>query len=289
MTEENLEEYFKETIVGIDPDIVRKWIDIFKFSRDNDDTDLSSGMVIDDRTQQFKLDETEVIKIILDEYISILRLHKEGRLKQQKAVKRLMIRLTEQYQKEKGENVNIVDNKGNYRKDPKRRAGSTEIRINTPLKFTKKWEAISFVERLLSTSYGCFWFATYLFNHFLLMDLDDINYIMGSFFQGLQRKEYSILIMRFSKQMVLREVGMILDLTPENIRQTEARALRKLRHPLRSMRLKKILLPGELHEIEEYDSLDEIEKDKWVTEKVKEYETAKEIQMEKEKDGLKGE
>lgn len=175
----------------------------------------------------------------------------------------------------------MPNNIGNYEKDPKKRSDARKVRINASLKFNEKWKAIGFVERLLSATYGPLGLTTYLLNHFLLMDLDDINYIMGSFFQGLNRREYSVLMMRFSNQLILKEVGMILDVGGERIRQTESAALRKLRHPLRSMRIKNLLLPEELYEIKKYDSLDEIEKDKWLIEKVKEYDTAKASQIKK--------
>ena len=171
---------------------------------------------------------------------------------------------------------------GNYQKDPNGRSDSKKIRINIPLKFTKKWEAISFVESLILACYAGSGMELYLLNHFLLMDLDDINYIMGSYFQGLNRREFSILMMRFSNEMTLREVGMIIDVGMERIRQVEGRALRKLRHPSRSITLKKFLFPNELHEIEKYNSLDEIEGREWLLEKLKEYNTAKEIQINKE-------
>jgi hypothetical protein len=171
---------------------------------------------------------------------------------------------------------------GNYEKNPKARSDANKVRINAPLKFTKKWEAIDFVEGLLSACYGGSGMELYLLNHFLLMDLDDINYILGSYFQGLDRTEFSVLMMRFSNQMTLREVGMIIDVGMERIRQIEAKALRKLRHPLRSITLKKFLFPQELHEIKKYKALDEIEGREWLLEKLKEYETAKEIQMKEE-------
>ena len=168
---------------------------------------------------------------------------------------------------------------GNYQKDPNGRSDAKKIRINAPLKFIKKWEAISFVESLILACYAGSGMELYLLNHFLLMDLDDINYIMGSYFQGLNRREFSILMMRFSNEMTLREVGMIIDVGMERIRQVEGRALRKLRHPSRSITLKKFLFPDELYEIKKYDSLDKVEKSKWVMEKLKEYKTAKEIQI----------
>jgi len=181
----------------------------------------------------------------------------------------------------KEENINMVNNVGNYEKNLNARVDAKKIRKNVPLKFVKKWEAISFVETLLPACFG-FLGAVIFVNHFLYMDLNDINYILGSFFQSLTRREYSVLIMRFSHQMSLREASMIIDVTQERIRQIEARALRKLRHPHRIINIKKLLLPNELDELENYDSLDKAKKHKWLIEKHKQYNEAKEIQMKKE-------
>ena len=59
---------------------------------------------------------------------------------------------------------------------------------------------------------------------------------------GLTPREAKVLRMRFSIDMntdhTLEEVGKQFDVTRERIRQIEAKALRKLRHPSRSKKLR---------------------------------------------------
>jgi len=58
----------------------------------------------------------------------------------------------------------------------------------------------------------------------------------------LTAREEAIIRMRFGldddSECTLEEVGQIFDVTRERIRQIEAIALRKLRHPLRSRRFR---------------------------------------------------
>ena len=62
---------------------------------------------------------------------------------------------------------------------------------------------------------------------------------------GLTSREAKVLRMRFGIDMntdhTLEEVGKQFDVTRERIRQIEAKALRKLRHPSRSERLRSFL------------------------------------------------
>ena len=62
---------------------------------------------------------------------------------------------------------------------------------------------------------------------------------------GLTSREAKVLRMRFGIEMntdhTLEEVGKQFDVTRERIRQIEAKALRKLRHPSRSERLRTFL------------------------------------------------
>ncbi|MFZ9670705.1 MAG: sigma factor-like helix-turn-helix DNA-binding protein [Burkholderiaceae bacterium] len=62
---------------------------------------------------------------------------------------------------------------------------------------------------------------------------------------GLTPREAKVLRMRFGVEMAtdhtLEEVGKQFDVTRERIRQIEAKALRKLRHPSRSDKLKSFL------------------------------------------------
>ena len=68
----------------------------------------------------------------------------------------------------------------------------------------------------------------------------------GSVLAGLTPREAKVLRMRFGIDMntdhTLEEVGKQFDVTRERIRQIEAKALRKLRHPTRSDQLRSFLL-----------------------------------------------
>lgn len=68
---------------------------------------------------------------------------------------------------------------------------------------------------------------------------------IGSVLSTLTERERSILVLRFGLQdgspKTLEEVGATFQVTRERIRQIEAKALRKLRHPTRSRRLKSFL------------------------------------------------
>jgi RNA polymerase primary sigma factor len=59
---------------------------------------------------------------------------------------------------------------------------------------------------------------------------------------GLKPKEAEVLILRFGlnddKERTLEEIGEIYNVTRERIRQIEANALCKLRHPIRSQSLR---------------------------------------------------
>ena len=63
--------------------------------------------------------------------------------------------------------------------------------------------------------------------------------------EGLTAREAKVLRMRFGIEMntdhTLEEVGKQFDVTRERIRQIEAKALRKLRHPTRSDQLRSFL------------------------------------------------
>ena len=63
--------------------------------------------------------------------------------------------------------------------------------------------------------------------------------------ESLTAREAKVLRMRFGIEMntdhTLEEVGKQFDVTRERIRQIEAKALRKLRHPSRSDKLKSFL------------------------------------------------
>ena len=69
--------------------------------------------------------------------------------------------------------------------------------------------------------------------------------VTNEILEGLTPREAKVLRMRFGIEMntdhTLEEVGKQFDVTRERIRQIEAKALRKLRHPTRSDRLKSFL------------------------------------------------
>jgi DNA-binding CsgD family transcriptional regulator len=69
--------------------------------------------------------------------------------------------------------------------------------------------------------------------------------MIGNTLDSLTPREAKVLIMRFGigldKEYSLEEVGKVFDRTRESIRQIEARALRKMRHPSRSDKLKTFL------------------------------------------------
>ncbi len=70
---------------------------------------------------------------------------------------------------------------------------------------------------------------------------DQLNEVLST----LTEREQQVLRLRFGlddgRQRTLEEVGQKFDVTRERIRQIEAKALRKLRHPNRSKRLKDYL------------------------------------------------
>lgn len=70
---------------------------------------------------------------------------------------------------------------------------------------------------------------------------EDIIEVMA----GLSARERDVLRLRFGlddgRQRTLEEVGQLFAVTRERIRQIEAKALRKLRHPNRSRRLREYI------------------------------------------------
>jgi RNA polymerase sigma factor (sigma-70 family) len=68
---------------------------------------------------------------------------------------------------------------------------------------------------------------------------DDIRQVLAT----LRDREAQVLMLRFglepgTESLTLEETGRVLDVTRERIRQIEAKALRKLRHPSRAVILK---------------------------------------------------
>ncbi len=68
---------------------------------------------------------------------------------------------------------------------------------------------------------------------------------MNEVLETLTDREKTVLIQRFGlldgKPKTLEEVGLMFNVTRERIRQIEAKALRKMRHPTRSKQLKAFL------------------------------------------------
>ena len=77
-----------------------------------------------------------------------------------------------------------------------------------------------------------------------VMQQDLQRHLLTALTSCLLPKEATILQMRFGincKAMSLRAVGKVFSVGPERIRQLEAKALRKLRHPLTSNKLVELL------------------------------------------------
>ncbi len=74
---------------------------------------------------------------------------------------------------------------------------------------------------------------------------DSLQEVTKEILDGLTQREAKVLRMRFGIEMntdhTLEEVGKQFDVTRERIRQIEAKALRKLRHPSRSDRLRSFI------------------------------------------------
>ena len=74
---------------------------------------------------------------------------------------------------------------------------------------------------------------------------NSLHNVTKDILDSLTAREAKVLRMRFGIEMntdhTLEEVGKQFDVTRERIRQIEAKALRKLRHPSRSEKLKSFL------------------------------------------------
>ena len=77
---------------------------------------------------------------------------------------------------------------------------------------------------------------------------DSLQEVTKDILDSLTQREAKVLRMRFGIEMntdhTLEEVGKQFDVTRERIRQIEAKALRKLRHPSRSDRLRSFVDNG---------------------------------------------
>ena len=79
----------------------------------------------------------------------------------------------------------------------------------------------------------------------ILKDADKVmNITMRGLYDALStldEREQTIIKLRFMSDLTLDECSSIFHITRERIRQIEAKALRKLRHPSRSKKLKDYL------------------------------------------------
>jgi len=75
---------------------------------------------------------------------------------------------------------------------------------------------------------------------------DEMKDVINDLLESLTPREAEVIKYRFAldehEELTLKAVGDIFNVSPERLRQIEAKALRKLRHPTRSSHLKEYLL-----------------------------------------------
>jgi RNA polymerase sigma factor (sigma-70 family) len=76
------------------------------------------------------------------------------------------------------------------------------------------------------------------------IDLNRLRAALKSTMSSLTPVERSVLTQRFFNDMSLAQVARLMSLTPERIRQIEAKALRKMRHPVRADHLAPFVDPN---------------------------------------------
>ena len=76
------------------------------------------------------------------------------------------------------------------------------------------------------------------------IDLGRLRAALKSTMSSLTPVERSVLTQRFFNDMSLAQVAHLMSLTPERIRQIEAKALRKMRHPVRADHLAPFVNPN---------------------------------------------
>jgi DNA-binding CsgD family transcriptional regulator len=75
--------------------------------------------------------------------------------------------------------------------------------------------------------------------------------------ETLTERERDVLIRRYCGKMTLRAIGDIHGVTPSRIRENEAKALRKMRHPSRANTFKAVPLAEKLEQKSKYQRLNE--------------------------------
>ena len=75
------------------------------------------------------------------------------------------------------------------------------------------------------------------------IDMDRLKNVIRANMKDLQSTETAVLNMRYWKDLTLEQTAQALGLTPERVRQIEAKALRKLRHLSKSDQLKPFVEP----------------------------------------------
>lgn len=80
-----------------------------------------------------------------------------------------------------------------------------------------------------------------------LLEEEEFKNMMADALDSLTRREAKLLRLRFGidmqEELTLEQIASIMNLTRERIRQIEAKALRKLRHPTRSNKFKAYVYP----------------------------------------------
>jgi RNA polymerase primary sigma factor len=69
----------------------------------------------------------------------------------------------------------------------------------------------------------------------------ELKKIIFSLLNTLPMREHKVIEYRFFNILTLNEIAIIFNVTKERIRQIEAKALRRLRHPTRSRKLYKYI------------------------------------------------